>query len=137
MAEQAQQLITVKQLANRAEVEARVIRRILRSQFPREAKGKSYEWQPDDPQIELILKAVKSNKAEKTKPKSEKPKVEEPKAKPEKPKPEKSKAQKAKALQPKVKKPEFGKPDPATGGIPINLNNIGTASDMKQSETGA
>ena len=137
MAEQAQQLITVKQLANRAGVEARVLRRILRKQFPREAKGKSYEWQPDDPQIELILKAVKSNKAEKTEPKSEKPKVEEPKAKPEKPEPKKPKAQKAKATQPKGEKPEYGKPDPVTSGVPINLNNIGTAGDTKQSETGA
>lgn len=57
--------ISVKQLANRAGTDPRTLRRILRSQFPREAKGKAYEWQPDDPQIELILKAVENHKAEK------------------------------------------------------------------------
>ena len=53
--------ITVKQLANQAGIEARTLRRILRSQFPRETKGRAWEWQPDDPQIELILKTVKNN----------------------------------------------------------------------------
>ena len=43
----------------------------------------------------------------------------------------------ARAIQPKGEKPEFGKPDPSTGGVPIDLSRIGTASDMKQSETGA
>jgi hypothetical protein len=117
--------ITVKQLANRAGVEARVLRRILRSQFSREAKGKLYEWQPDDPQIELILKAVESHKVGKEKPEAEKPK------------PEKPKTQKAKATQPKGERPEYGKPDPTTGGVPINLSRIGTTGAVKQSETGA
>lgn len=125
MAEQAQQLITVKQLANRVGIEARVIRRILRSRFPRGVKGKVYEWQPDDPQIELILKAVEKQRVDKTKPKTEKPKAEKPKA------------QKAKVIQPKGEKPEFGKPDPVTSGVPIDLRRIGTADDAQQSETGA
>lgn len=73
--------ITVKQLADKAGVEARVLRRILRSQFPREAKGKLYEWQPDDPQIELTLKAVASQKG---KPKAEKPAKAKAKVQPKK-----------------------------------------------------
>jgi len=56
--------ISVKQLANQAGTDPRTLRRILRSQFPRETKGKAYEWQHDDPQIELILKAVKNHKAQ-------------------------------------------------------------------------
>lgn len=54
--------ITVKQLADKAGVEGRTLRRILRAQFPRETKGKTWEWQPDDPQIETILKAVADRK---------------------------------------------------------------------------
>ena len=61
------ELITVKQLANQAGTDPRTLRRILRSQFPREEKGKAYEWQPDDPQIELIVKAVENHKDKPTK----------------------------------------------------------------------
>jgi hypothetical protein len=77
------ELITLKQLANRAGTDPRTLRRILRSQFHREGKGKAYEWQPDDPQIELILKAVENHKAQtKTeKYKAEKPKTEKSKLK--------------------------------------------------------
>jgi hypothetical protein len=80
---QEKQPITVKQLADRAGVKPSVLRRILRSRFPRETKGKSYGWQPDDPQIELILKAVKNHKA-KPEPTEKKPvtkAVPKPKAK--------------------------------------------------------
>lgn len=78
---QEKQPITVKQLANRAGVKPAVLRRILRSRFPRENKGKAYEWQPDDPQIELILKAVENHKANATQPakKTKAPKAEKPK----------------------------------------------------------
>jgi hypothetical protein len=77
--------ITIKQLADRAGVEARVLRRVLRSQFPREAKGKLYEWQPDDPKIELILKAVGNHKAKPAEqPKAEKPAKPKAKAQPKK-----------------------------------------------------
>ena len=117
MAEQAQQLITVKQLANRVGVEARVLRRILRSRFSREAKGKVYEWQPDDPQIELILQAVEN-------PKTEKPKAEKPKAKTVKPKTTKAEA-------PTQGKVILGKPDPTTGGVPIDLANLPKPADEK------
>jgi ribosomal protein S25 len=74
--------ITVKQLADRAGVKPSVLRRTLRSRFPRENKGKLYSWQPDDPQIELILKAVKNHKAEATKAEPAKPTTEESATKP-------------------------------------------------------
>jgi len=67
------EFITLKQLANRANVKPAVLRRILRSRFPRKDKRNNYRWQPNDPQIELILKAVKNSKAEK--PKTEKSKL--------------------------------------------------------------
>ncbi len=54
--------ITVKHLADRASIKPTQLRKILRQQFPRKDKGKNYSWQPDDPQIELILKAVKNQK---------------------------------------------------------------------------
>jgi hypothetical protein len=85
--------ITIKQLANRAGTDPRILRRILRSQFPREAKGKAYEWQPDDPQITLIIKAVENHKAHT---KTEKYTAEKPVTKAV-PKP------KAKTAQPKAK----------------------------------
>jgi hypothetical protein len=84
--------ITVKQLADRAGVKPPVLRRILRRQFPREAKGKSYSWQPDDPQSELILKAVNNHKAGATQP-AEAPTTEKPATKPA-PKPVAKKATK-------------------------------------------
>lgn len=58
--------ITVKQLADRAGIKRTQLRKILRQQFPRKDEGKNYGWQPDDPQIDLILKAVKSQKANTT-----------------------------------------------------------------------
>jgi hypothetical protein len=66
--------ITVKQLVDKVGIEGRTLRRILWSQFPRETKGKAWQWQPDDPLIELILKAVKNGykangKTQVTKPK--------------------------------------------------------------------
>ncbi len=66
--------ITVKILADQSGTEALTLRRILRSQFPRETKGKTCQWQPDDPQIESILQAVKNGhkangKTQVTKPK--------------------------------------------------------------------
>ena len=50
--------ITIKQLANQAGMEVRTLRRILRAKYPRKAKGKAYEWQVNDPQVDLILQAV-------------------------------------------------------------------------------
>ena len=74
--------ITVKQLAGKAGMEARVLRKLLRSQFPRQAKGKLYEWQPDDPQIDLILKAMGNhNGKSEAEPKAEKPKTKKAPAK--------------------------------------------------------
>jgi hypothetical protein len=61
------EFITLKQLADRANVKPPALRRILRSKFPRKDKGQNYRWEPNDPQIELILKAVKDSKAEKPK----------------------------------------------------------------------
>jgi hypothetical protein len=69
------ELITVKQLADKAGISPAKLRRILRARFPRKDKGKSYGWQPDDPQIELILKAVENHKTNTTQPKAEKPKT--------------------------------------------------------------
>jgi len=103
--------ITIKQLANRAGTDPRTLRRILRSQFPREEKGKAYEWQPDDPQIELIIKAVENHKAQT---KTEKYKAEKPVLKAV-PKPE---AEKTKSLKSSVKPGEI---DPTTGGTVIDL----------------
>jgi len=62
-----QQTINLKQLSERAGVEPRTIRRILRAKFPRANK--------DDPQIEQILKAVKNNHKPAEKPQPEKPKA--------------------------------------------------------------
>jgi hypothetical protein len=108
--------ISVKQLANRAGTDPRTLRRILRSRFPREEKGKAYEWQPDDPQIELIIKAVENHKAQT---KVEKYKAEKPvtKAVP-KPKATKPKAEKTELPKSSVKPGEI---DPTTGGTVIDL----------------
>jgi len=54
-------------------VKPAVLRRILRSRFPRKDKNQNYRWEPNDPQIELILETVKDSKAEK--PKAEKSKL--------------------------------------------------------------
>ena len=80
---QEKQPITVKQLADQAGVKPSVLRRVLRSRFPRETKHKTYSWQSDDPQIELILKAMNNHKASATQPakKAEAPKVEKPEVK--------------------------------------------------------
>lgn len=67
------EFITVKQLADKAGISPAKLRKILRTRFPRKEKGKNYGWQPGDPQIDLILKAVKNSKAEK--PKTEKSKL--------------------------------------------------------------
>ena len=89
--------ITVKQLADKAGIEGRTLRRILRAQFPRETKGKTWEWQPDDPQIESILKAVADRK-----PKAETPAKKTPTKKPAaKPTKAKSERTPAKKTQPK------------------------------------
>ena len=69
------ELITLKQLANRAGITPTLLRRVLRKRFPRENKGKAYEWQSDDPQIELIIKAMENHKAQI---KTEKYKAEKP-----------------------------------------------------------
>jgi len=118
------QLLTSKELAEKAGVDPRKLRRILRKEFKGagetsvEGKREEYRFNPDDSIVQQIIDRIQGQPAEK-------------------PKPEKPKVQKTKATQPKGEKPGYGKPDPATGGVPINLNNIGTASDMKQSETGA
>jgi predicted transcriptional regulator len=74
-----EQTITVKQLAEKAGIPPASLRRILRARFPRVDKGKAYEWKPNDPQIELILKAAKNGhkpvKAEKKATKKTQPKV--------------------------------------------------------------
>ena len=126
--------ITVKQLADRAKIKPTTLRRILRSRFPRETKGKSYGWQPDDPQIELILEAVKVNgnktpttKAEKSKLKA----VPKPEAKKIDPF---AKAKKTETAKTPVKPGEI---DPATGGTVIDLSQLPepTAGELKAIET--
>jgi hypothetical protein len=57
------ELITVKQLADKAGIKPSALRRILRAEFPRKEKGKNYGFTPE--QAEAILKAVKNHKAEK------------------------------------------------------------------------
>ena len=118
------QLLTSKELAEKADVDPRKLRRILRKEFKGagktsvEGKREEYRFNPDDPIVQQIIDRIQGQPAEK-------------------PKPEKPKAQKAKAIQPKGKKPEFGKPDPSTGGVPVDLHRMGTPTDVKQSETGA
>ena len=55
------QTIGIKELAEKAKIKPTILRRVLRVKFPRANKGKAYEWQQGDPQIEQILKAVKDN----------------------------------------------------------------------------
>ena len=55
--------ITIKQLASEAGMEARILRRLLRDKFPRKTKGKAYEWQTNDPQVDLILQAANEHKS--------------------------------------------------------------------------
>jgi DNA-binding transcriptional regulator YhcF (GntR family) len=62
------QLISVKQLADKAGIKPSTLRRILRAEFPRKDKGKNYRFTSE--QAEAILKAVKDSKAEKPKAKS-------------------------------------------------------------------
>jgi len=91
------QLLTSKELAEKADVDPRKLRRILRKEFKGagktsvEGKREEYRFNPDDPIVQQIIDRIQGQPAEK-------------------PKPEKPKAQKAKAIQPKGKKPEFGKP---------------------------
>jgi hypothetical protein len=72
--------ISIKQLATKAGMEARGLRRLLRDKFPRMAKGKAYEWEVNDPQVELILQAATERKSkikkvnyDASEPKTEKP----------------------------------------------------------------
>jgi hypothetical protein len=75
MTEQKQPTIGIKELSKQAGIDPRILRRILRAKFPRADKGKAYEWQQGDPQIEQILKAVKNNHNKPVKPQPEKPKA--------------------------------------------------------------
>jgi phage antirepressor YoqD-like protein len=68
------ELITVKQLADKAGITPSKLRRILRARFPRKDKSKNYGFTPE--QAEAILKAVKDSKAEKPKAEKAKPKGE-------------------------------------------------------------
>lgn len=54
--------ITIKQLASQAGMEIRALRRLLRTKFPREKKGKAYEWEVNDPQLDLIIQAAADRK---------------------------------------------------------------------------
>ncbi|MGD0794707.1 MAG: hypothetical protein ABR958_03825 [Dehalococcoidales bacterium] len=72
MTQEKQVTIGIKELSGRAKVKPQILRRVLRAKFPRAEKGKAYQWQQGDPQIEQILKAIKDNH----KPQSEKPKAE-------------------------------------------------------------
>jgi hypothetical protein len=72
MTQEKQPTIGIKEVSDRAKVKPQILRRILRAKFPRTDKGKTYQWQQGDPQIELIIKAVKTNH----KPQPEKPKAE-------------------------------------------------------------
>jgi hypothetical protein len=69
------QTIGVKELSERAKVKPQILRKVLRAKFPRADKGKNYEWQQGDTQIEQILKAVKDNHNKPVKPQPEKPKA--------------------------------------------------------------
>jgi hypothetical protein len=57
---------SINNLASSRVVRTSRLSRIIHSRFPREVKGKVYGWQPDDPQIELSIKAVKELKTEMT-----------------------------------------------------------------------
>lgn len=125
------ELITIKQLADRAHVKPTTLRRILRSQFPRKNKGINYSWEKSDPQIELILKAVENHKTNATQPvkKTEAPKAEKPKAvKTEKPV---TKAVTKPVPKPEAKKTKNSQPLRKTvaqlkaEGVDIKPENIG------------
>jgi len=75
MTMEKQTTIGVKELSDKAKIDPRILRRILRAKFPRADKGKAYEWKQGDPQIEQILKAVKGNHNKPVKPQPEKPKA--------------------------------------------------------------
>lgn len=70
--DKGQEVITAKQLAEKAKVESTTLRRVLRQHFPRANKGKPYEWKPDDPEISRIIKKVKEVQNKATKAKAEK-----------------------------------------------------------------
>ena len=53
--------ITVKEVASKAGVEPRVLRRLLRKSFGGGSR-KTYVWEPSDPQIDKIVKAVQASK---------------------------------------------------------------------------
>jgi hypothetical protein len=55
------ELISVKQLADKAGISPAKLRRILRARFPRKDKSKNYGFTPE--QAEAILKTVKNHKA--------------------------------------------------------------------------
>jgi hypothetical protein len=55
--------ITIKELATKAGMEARGLRRLLRDKFPRTTKGKAYEWEVNDPRVDLILQAATERKS--------------------------------------------------------------------------
>lgn len=101
---QEKQPITLKDLAKQADIDPRLLRRLLRKKFRLSGDAKKrYEWQPGDPQIQEILEAVKASKEKVTKDKEKPAKVSTPKA--EKPK---------SSVKP-------GEIDPTTGGTPIAL----------------
>lgn len=59
-------LLTVKDLAKKAGVEPRVLRRLLRKSFGGGDK-KHYTWKPEDPQVQEIVAAAKNGGKEKSK----------------------------------------------------------------------
>jgi hypothetical protein len=71
-------IITIKELATKAGMEARGLRRLLRDKFPRTTKGKAYEWEVNDPQVDLILQAAVDRKTRKVNYDASEPKTVEP-----------------------------------------------------------
>lgn len=77
---QEKEVITLKDLAKQADIEPRLLRRILRRKFAREKAKVRYQWEPGDPQVQEILEAVKASKEKATKDKEKPAKVNTPKA---------------------------------------------------------
>jgi hypothetical protein len=111
--------ITIKELATKAGMEARGLRRLLRDKFPRTTKGKAYEWEASDPQVDLILQAAADRKTKKVNYDVSAPKTEKPTTKkynaPAKPVKKQPKTQKPKTTKEVAKNDSPQEGDEANG----------------------
>ena len=118
--------ITIKQLASKAGIEARVLRRLLRDKFPKKAKGKAYEWEANDPQVDLIFKAAADHKSRtrKVSYNANDPKTMKPTAK-----------KKNTKFKPVKEQPKTQKPKATKTGEKTDLTQKGGENDDKQPDS--